>query len=215
MYKIYINENTLVLADSQLVSKGKQPVNHLVAPYTGKTKMLLSYIDMLEKTNRFENIVIHSKDPKGLLKDFESLFSVVKASGGIVNDGDDNILFIFRRGFWDLPKGKIDKGEKKKAAAIREVEEETGISNIVLKKKIHTTRHTYKMKSGKRAIKKTFWYSMTAQRQKLTPQLEEDITLVEWIHLTKVAKLKEPIFKNITNVIEKYLEARNSTSDIL
>lgn len=207
MYKIYINENTLVLADSQLVRKGKHPANHLVAPYTGKTKMLLSYIDMLEKTNRFDNIVIHHKDPKLLLKDFESLFTVVKAAGGIVNDGDDNLLFIFRRGFWDLPKGKIDPGEKKKAAAIREVEEETGISNITLKKKIHTTRHTYKLKSGKRAIKKTFWYAMNAEKQKLTPQLEEDITDVKWVNISKVFKFKEPMFKNIANVLEQYLDA--------
>lgn len=206
MYKIYINENTLILTDSQLVSKGKQAANKLVAPYSGKTKMLLSYIDMMEKTNRFESIVIHHNDPKLLLKDFESLFAVVKASGGVVNDGEDNILFIFRRGFWDLPKGKIDTGEKKKAAAVREVEEETGITDISLHKKVHTTRHTYKLKSGKRAIKKTFWYSMTAPKQKLTPQIEEDITEVKWINLHKVNELKEPIFKNINNVIEKYLD---------
>ncbi len=207
MYKIYINENTLILTDSQSVSKGKQAANQLVAPYTGKTKMLLSYIDMMEKTNRFDSVIIHHQNPKLLLKDFESLFTVVKASGGVVNDGKDNILFIFRRGFWDLPKGKIDSGEKKKAAAIREVEEETGISDISLLKKVHTTRHTYKLKNGKRAIKKTFWYAMTAPKQKLTPQIEEDITEVKWINLYKISALKEPIFKNINNVIEKYMDS--------
>ncbi len=193
----------LTLADTESVRKGESNRKVLIAPYSGKTKMLLSYIDMLEKTDRFDNIIIHSSKPKALLKDFESLYNVIKASGGVVNDGEDNILFIFRRGHWDLPKGKIDPGEKKKAAGIREVSEETGISNISLENKIHTTRHAFK-KNGKRALKKTFWYAMQAPSQKLVPQVEEDITIAQWVPLNSIEQLEEPMFSNIKDVIGIY-----------
>ncbi len=205
MYKIYINENKLLLTDSQSVRDEKKTKGKLLVPYSGKTKMLLSYIDMMEKTNRFKEVIIHHANITKLKKDFNSLFKIIRAAGGVVNDGEDNILFIYRRGCWDLPKGKIDKGEKKKEAALREVEEETGITNITIGKKIKTTRHTYRTKDGKRAIKKTFWYEMSAPHQKLIPQKEEDITKAEWIPLKKVTQLKGKVFKNIKEVSEAYL----------
>ena len=198
----------LLLTDSQDVSEVKKVKGKLIAPYSGKLKMLLSYIDMMEKTNRFNEVVIHHDNLSKLKKDFNSLFKIIEAAGGMVNDGEDNILFIFRRGSWDLPKGKIDKGEKKKEAAIREVEEETGITNITIGKKIKTTRHTYKTKNGKRAIKKTYWYEMVTSNQQLIPQKEEDITKAEWIPLSEVQNLKGKVFKNINEVTEAYIIKR-------
>ena len=198
----------LLLTDSQDVSEVKKVKGKLIAPYSGKLKMLLSYIDMMEKTNRFNEVVIHHDNLSKLKKDFNSLFKIIEAAGGMVNDGEDNILFIFRRGSWDLPKGKIDKGEKKKEAAIREVEEETGITNITIGKKIKTTRHTYKTKNGKRAIKKTYWYEMVTSNQQLIPQKEEDITKAEWIPLSEVQNLKGNVFKNINEVTEAYIIKR-------
>ncbi len=198
----------LLLTDSQYVREGENTKGQLIAPYSGKSKMLLSYIDLMEKTKRFKNVIIHYDDLKKLKKDFKSLFKVIEAAGGIVNDGEDNILFIFRRGSWDLPKGKIDKGEKKKEAAVREVEEETGITDITIGKKIRTTRHTYRTKDKKRAIKKTYWYEMTASNQKLIPQKEEDITKAEWIPLSEVGNLEGKIFKNIKEVTQAYIAKR-------
>ena len=198
----------LLLTDSQDVSEVKKVKGKLIAPYSGKLKMLLSYIDMMEKTNRFNEVVIHHDNLSKLKKDFNSLFKIIEAAGGMVNDGEDNILFIFRRGSWDLPKGKIDKGEKKKEAAIREVEEETGITNITIGKKIKTTRHTYKTKNGKRAIKKTYWYEMVTANQQLIPQKEEDITKAEWIPLSEVQNLKGNVFKNINEVTKAYIIKR-------
>jgi len=203
MYKIYVNENELVLAESSTIKKTKKKEGPLIAPYSGKTKMLLSYIDMLEKTDRFDSIVIHAPDVKKLKKDFESLFKVVKAAGGLVRNENGDILFIFRRGFWDLPKGKMDPGEKKKQTAVREVEEETGVTNLKIEKKLITTRHTYRLSNGTRAIKKSFWYEMIAPHQKLKPQTEEDITKAKWLPMEKVLKSEKPIFKNIRDVLDR------------
>jgi len=207
MYKIYINENKLTLADSTEVNGRKSTNGILLAPYSGKIKMLFSYIDMLEKTDRFDEIIIYAKDSKALLKDFESLYKVIKASGGLVLDETDKMLLIHRRGFWDLPKGKIEKGEKKKAAAIREVEEETGISDIVLHNKILTTRHTYRLK-GVRVLKKSYWYYMSAPNQKLVPQTEEDIEQAHWVSMNQFMDLEGPIYQNINDVIEHFKHQR-------
>jgi len=200
MYKIYINENELILTETSSVS-GKSGKNKLIAPYSGKSKMLLSYIDMLEKTNRFESITIHYADLKKLKSDFESLFKIIKAAGGLVMNEKKEILFIFRRGFWDLPKGKMDPGEKKKQTAVREVIEETGVNNLEIGKKLITTRHVYRLSSGKRVLKKSFWYKMYAPDQDLIPQTEEDISKAKWLVLDKVMESKKPIFKNILDVV--------------
>lgn len=204
MYKIYINENELILQDTDSVKDKKSTKGNLIAPYNGKTKLLLSYIDMLEKTDRFDQIIIHYHDLKHLKKDFESLFKVIKASGGLVRNELGESLFIFRRGFWDLPKGKIDLGEKKKAAALREVEEETGVKSLELGKKFCTTRHVYKLSNGRRALKKAFWYAMKAPNQKLVPQKEEDITEAKWLKFNQIYTSKRPIFKNIEDVMKAY-----------
>jgi len=203
MYEIYINDNKLSLTDSQSVKNNQVSKTTLIAPYSGKTKMLLSYIDMLEKTDRFDEITLHAPKHKRLKKDLESLFKVIRASGGVVRDNSGKILMIFRRGHWDLPKGKIETGEKKKAAALREGEEETGVKELSLGKKIITTRHTYRH-HNKRVMKKTYWYTMEAANQKLIPQTEEDIERAEWLTIDEIANLKEPIYGNIVDVLKAY-----------
>lgn len=193
----------MLLASVAEIEDKSSTKSRMVSPYTGKTKMLLSYIDMLEKTNRFDEVILYHPEVKKLVKDFESLFSVVKAAGGLVKDESNKVLMIYRRGHWDLPKGKLDKGEKKKAAAVREVEEETGISSITLKKRIMTTRHTFRNKSGKRVLKKTYWYKMKAPNQALVPQSAEDIEKAEWHDLSKGLNYKEPVYGNIVDVLER------------
>lgn len=209
MYKIYINDTKIVLLPSKNISK--EPNNeseNLVARYNGKVGHLLSFIDMCEKTNRYKTITIHSTDYNTLLKDFEGLFKIVEASGGVVLNERNQILFIFRRGSWDLPKGKIEPRETRREAAKREVMEETGISNIQLDKKLLVTKHTYRTKSDKRCIKLTHWYLMFGKKQKLVPQLEEDIERTEWMTLEKFYSKKRKVYANINNVLDEVRTAR-------
>ena len=155
---------------------------------------------MLEKTKRFESVTIHAPNVKKLWKDFKSLFKVMKAAGGVVFNPENEILVMFRRGFWDLPKGKIDLGETKKQAAIREVEEETGVSKLKLGKKIARTFHTYPQK-GKRVLKYTYWYHMTSPKTNLIPQTEEDIEKCEWQTKDDFLQNGKPVYKNILEVL--------------
>ncbi len=207
MYKININDNTLYLIQTDKLKKEKFSKNALISPYSGKTKNLLSFIDMLENTNRFDEIAIHFHDVKVLKSDFEGLFKVVRASGGVVLNPKGKILMIFRKGHWDLPKGKIDIGEKKKDAASREVQEETGVEELIVDEKVITTRHVYRLKNGKRAIKKTYWYKMKALAQPLVPQIEEDIEKAEWMNVKTFVTPYIKIYPSILDVLKaaKYI----------
>lgn len=204
MYKIYINENLLKLADSAKLKANLKETTALIAPYTGNKKMLLSYIDMLEKTNRYKEIIIHFSDIKILKENFKSLYRKVYAGGGIVQNEKGEILVIKRLGHWDLPKGKLDEGETIKEASTREVIEETGIDGVALISKLGKTRHSYKTKNGTRALKITSWYIMKAQNQKLTPQEAESITKAVWKSPDFINNLKEPIYKSILDLIKKF-----------
>lgn len=203
MYKIYINETPLLLVNSE-DAKAWLPAkeNELIVPYLGKVKNLLNYIDTLEKSKRFERLVLYSKDLEKLWEDFQSLFKLIEAAGGLVCNEKEEILFIHRLGFWDLPKGKIDKGEHKKEAAVREVEEETGIQDISLGSELITTYHTYRNRKKKRVLKRTYWYNMTAPNQALVPQTEENIELAVWMSMEEFKGKDRIVYKNILKVLE-------------
>ncbi len=81
--------------------------------------------------------ILWDQDLEKLKKAFFKLFKPVTAAGGLVENEKGEVLLIFRRGKWDLPKGKLDPGETIEQCAVREVEEETGLKNIELKKSRH------------------------------------------------------------------------------
>lgn len=209
MYKIYIKDTLLILIDSarldEVLSKIEKP---LVARYTKKKKNLLNFIDKAEKNSKVAHIVIHSADFKKLWTDFKSLFKIVRAAGGLVLNDKKEGLMIYRRGFWDLPKGKIELGEKKKMAAVREVEEETGASPLLIEGKLATTYHTYKYNIDKRVLKKTYWYLMHAKSNtKLEPQADEDIEIAEWRNIDEFVSKDISIHENIRELISYYINA--------
>jgi 8-oxo-dGTP pyrophosphatase MutT (NUDIX family) len=203
MYKIYINETPLTLMRETDVIIGSNTPENLVARYPGNPKHLFGYIDMLEKTRRLDSVTIYSAEYDQLVKDFESLYKIIEAAGGVVYQPSGKILAIFRRDFWDLPKGKIDPGESNEEAAVREVQEETGIQDVDLGDYITTTHHTYKTKSKKRILKRTYWFKMKTSDTKLIPQTEEDIEQAIWIDTAELLEQDEPIYNNIREVLLK------------
>ncbi|HSK14095.1 MAG TPA: NUDIX domain-containing protein, partial [Phnomibacter sp.] len=111
---------------------------------------------------------------------FQSHFTPITAGGGIVLNDLDETLFIYRRGKWDLPKGKLDEGETIEECALREVKEETGLKIVELISKVGNTYHTYHEKK-KHILKTTVWFKMLAPgHQELRPQTEEDIEEMVW-----------------------------------
>ena len=118
---------------------------------------------------------------------FAQDFRIIHAAGGIVADENDDVLMIFRYGCWDFPKGKVEEGEDWETAALREVEEETGLHGITLAEPLPNTYHTYLL-HGTPILKITHWYAMHAPQQSLTPQTEEDISQAVWVPREEVAE---------------------------
>lgn len=127
-------------------------------------------------------IEIRSKEAFDL---FARDFRIIHAAGGIVRNEAHEILMIFRLGKWDFPKGKVEEGEQLAEAALREVQEETGLHDITLKEPLPSTFHTYEL-HGEPILKETHWYAMQAPKQPLTPQTAEDISQAVWVPIEKV-----------------------------
>ncbi len=131
----------------------------------------------------------------------KSMFKLVKAAGGVVFKGD-KLLLMFRRGFWDLPKGKLDPGETSKMAAVREVAEETGVEAL-LGEKICTTYHTY-TNNGNPMLKRTKWFRMTLlDESQMQPQAEEGIEELRWLDYDTVQQALTNSFSSIRYVIDQ------------
>jgi 8-oxo-dGTP pyrophosphatase MutT (NUDIX family) len=136
----------------------------------------------------------------------------IVAAGGIVENEKREILFQFRRGKWDLPKGKLDEGEHIEACAVREVEEETGLQDIQLGELVGTTIHHY-TENGTEIEKETFWYAMKVTgEQKLVPQLEEDITELKWVSEHELQPYLENTYQNIIDIVERYYDDHNQVN---
>jgi len=135
------------------------------------------------------------------------MLTPIIAAGGIVMNPNKEILWIFRRGFWDLPKGKLDPNETIEACAIREVMEETGISHLVLGKLILTTTHQYHDKYLNKEVEKmTYWYAMTTDTlQDGKPQTEEDIEAIAWVKKADLAPYLAKTYETIKEVMEAFL----------
>ncbi|WP_051417123.1 NUDIX hydrolase [Sediminibacterium salmoneum] len=132
----------------------------------------------------------------------ENEMKIIKAGGGLLLNEHHELLMIFRRGFWDLPKGKLDAGETMEACALREVEEETGVGYLQLGELLGITRHQYFDPYIKEeVIKETHWYSMNVKGSPaLIPQTEEDITDIRWVPLQEVPQLLKNSFDTIREI---------------
>jgi len=133
------------------------------------------------------------------------------AGGGVVVNEKNQVLFIYRRKKWDLPKGKLDPGEDIKACAIREVMEETGIRNLTIGNLIMVTSHSYE-ENGLNMQKETHWFEMkasTVDNSTLTPQLEEDIEKIEWVSLENLEEYLSDTYTTIQQVLNCWNRPRN------
>ena len=203
MYKIYINDSPLVLCSSDEFQNMQHIKKDLSFLYTGNRKRLHNVIDMMEKGNNYSRIILYSDNLKKLWKEFKSIHKKIRAAGGIVHDEKGFLLAIFRKGTWDLPKGKLKKGETIRDCAIREVEEECGVTNIILGKKTGTTYHVYREK-GQKVLKKSIWFQMKTDNQQLTPQLEEGIKDAIWVDGDEFLNQYD-MYPNIRDILEKFM----------
>lgn len=129
----------------------------------------------------------------------------IMAAGGLVENEKGELLLIYRKKHWDLPKGKLDDGESIEECAVREVEEETGLRNVLLGELIDTTLHQYE-ENGDLITKKTVWYRMKGSSlDALVPQTEEQIEDIRWVNVDEIQTFISDTYPNIIHVIHKAL----------
>ena len=208
-YKIYINESPLILTQtSDLADETVFERSLIHAKYRGKPKILMNYIELLEKNKHHEGIIIQADNVEQLWRDFKSLYFYIKAGGGLVINQFGKILLIFRRGVWDLPKGKQDPGETLAQTALREVREETGLNDLKIIEKLANGYHCYLM-SKQRTLKRTRWYLMQTQNpDSLVLQKEEGIQDAAWFDPRELPKLNMPMYNNIRDVLLRYYDEK-------
>lgn len=194
MYKVFINEKKLLL------SKFPESTEKNI-PYEGIHSIEIA-LDCLENTTKQE-VNIFGENINEIWSAFKSFFKIIEAAGGIVKNSEGKVLFIQRLGRWDLPKGKIEVGETYELAAIREVEEETQLSQLTLGEAIATTYHIYKEKNGTKVLKMTHWFHMLHNGNETpVPQVEEGITDVQWLDEEDIYfKVLPNTFKNIQLIL--------------
>ncbi len=157
------------------------------------------------KEGKADAVVFYHEDVDLLKAAFWKQFTVIQAAGGLVANEKEEVLFIFRRGRWDLPKGKLDPPESLESCALREVEEETGLQPIRLGQFLVTTYHVYRQ-DEEEILKETSWYRMTADsRSTLTAQTDEDITQAEWLGKPMLPMVYNNTYQAIRDVVNLWV----------
>jgi 8-oxo-dGTP pyrophosphatase MutT (NUDIX family) len=183
MYKVFFNDRKVFLTDD--FTKHFQIRYGLFYKYRDRED-LRELINLYQHLSKIDSLYIFHTDVEELRNDFKSCFISLNAAGGLIRNEHDEFLLIYRRGKWDLPKGKLNKSESFEKAALREVEEECGISKIKIVKPLISTYHTYPYKDGT-AIKKTSWFEMVYKgNEEPKPQVEEDIEEIRWVPKEKL-----------------------------
>ncbi|MBI9068566.1 MAG: NUDIX domain-containing protein [Salinivirgaceae bacterium] len=206
-YKVFFNNNRVYITNKGTKSPNcsNQIVNPSPIEIGSAIKLLYASASKLELCFVFKDLSLGWKQ-------FKKHFEVRKAAGGLVINKNNEILFIKRKGFWDLPKGHIEKDEKKKHAAIREVSEECGISQLKIVSELITTYHSYKVKSGM-ILKPSYWYLMNyTGHEPLIPQTEEGITDAKWVKKSKIPTLMDKAYPSIKDVVHAFIDADYSFS---
>ena len=189
MYKVFVNDCPIILTDNK-----KNTINFNLVHF--ETIQVDEIIDQIFQ-NKLAGITLFCENLEESWKKFQSLFKSQKAAGGKVLNANNEVLFIYRFNKWDLPKGKLDNGESVSECAIREVEEECGITNLQIIKPLETTYHIYQEK-GKTILKTTYWFLMhTDFVGELTPQMEEGIEQVVFKNEAEVKLALENTYENI------------------
>jgi 8-oxo-dGTP pyrophosphatase MutT (NUDIX family) len=199
---IYFGEKPVYLCD-KITSEIEEYRHHPDAVFIDElsTAAINSLLHEINKP-RFHAGIISGENFNKLKAGFFKHFHLIKAAGGVVKNENDEILMMFRRGKWDLPKGKLDEGETLEQCAKREVEEETGLQKLNIIKPIAITYHTY-VQFGKHNLKETHWYAIQAKgNEKIIPQTEEDITEVIWVKKEDFGKYLSNTFPTIEKVLK-------------
>ena len=193
MYKVFFNQKPILLTTELVPQTHRTPV--LFIKFSSPENIVKAL-----KSKKTDCLYLYHQKEDKLWMHFLRHFPIVEAAGGLVRHQDGRFLFIYRNDKWDLPKGRIEKNEPIRIAAVREVEEETGVDGLEIVKPLIETFHVFN-RNGKYKLKKTFWFEMkTASTVNLIPQLNEGIEQAVWIFEKEIPHKFENAYENIKQV---------------
>jgi len=207
MYKVFFNDSTIQIGGESKKSSKNNITQTIDCENYGFVKELISEI---ETDGKAINFVLQNNDIERLWDCFKSQFTEIPAAGGLVQKSDHSLLFIKRLGVWDLPKGKIDKKETPEFAAIREVQEECGVSGLKIIRPLDSTFHIYRSPylnfPDNLVLKETKWFLMSCDsEQTLIPQVEENIEEVRWFAIDQLDKVMGNTYSSLREFLVKTL----------
>jgi len=199
--KIYIGDKPFFITDAFTPELQQLSGTHgtimLNLPDENNLKKVISDLE----DSPAKAVIVLTNETDLVLEKLKAILVYIQAGGGLVQNDAGEFLFIFRRGKWDLPKGKLDNGETIEECAVREVNEETGLENITLKELLLHTWHVYHA-FGQHVLKQSSWFSMVCPAgQKLTAQTEEDISEVLWLKREDWGKVLQNTFDSVKDVL--------------
>ncbi|HQE33987.1 MAG TPA: NUDIX domain-containing protein [Flavobacterium alvei] len=195
MYKVFVNDKPLFLTNE-------------ISKETNFQLFLLESVDIVQLIvkifqNKIQKAYLYYPDEKEIMKTLKSKIPVSKAGGGLVYNKKGEVLFIFRGGKWDLPKGGTEKGEEIEKTAMREVEEETGVNRLTITKKLQKTYHVFK-RNGVYKLKITQWFEMQSDFDGIpVGQIEEGIEKAVWIKPNEIPEVLKKSYENIKLLFEE------------
>jgi len=202
MHRIYFEKRCITVCppDDAVLSDPNSIEFHLA-----EGDSFSSLTDMFESSRTLGLICIPTEDVEGTYRRICAEFKEVNAAGGLVSNKRGDYLLIRRFGLWDLPKGHQEPGEDITVCAMREVQEETGVKELMLRNLICVTDHCY-IRDGIWHLKHTWWYDMLYTNPvDLTPQCEEDISKAAWVARSSLP----PLLKNTyPSIVEVFREAK-------
>ncbi len=204
--KIYFGEKPVYLCD-EISPALSEILHHPDAVFIDEVSgaAIKSLLHEIAKPE-FHAGVLQNSDLDKLKKAFFKHFTLIEAAGGIVLNDQKELLFIRRLGKWDLPKGKVETGEEVQDTAVREVEEETGVTRLAVTGKVGETYHTYEA-YGKHYLKTTYWYAMTCPSgQELTPQTEEHIEAIRWFKTRDIKKPVADTYPSVRDILSVFFD---------
>lgn len=199
MYKVFFNDRIVFLTDDL----DHLYINKKIMFYTYSSfDNLKSFMEKFRNNAVVRQAYIYHDDLEKLIVEFKSIFEFIETAGGLVFNTKDKILFIKRFGKWDLPKGKIEQGETTEEAAKREVSEECGISNLVIKGSLCTSYHIYE-KNEITYLKKNHWYNMFYDgNEELVPETKEGVEFAKWFEKDDIEAVKENTHPSIIDILK-------------
>ncbi len=195
MYTIFKNDTSIILTDDRNILS----LNNCFLWSDFNQKDELNALLSKSKATYY----MYADDLDLMWTDFKNMYRIIEAGGGIVSNDKDDILFIFRHGKWDLPKGKIEEDETREAASVREVEEECGLQNVELLSYFNTSYHIYE-EGDEEILKVSYWYRMYSEELDLIPQIEEGITDLAWVDKKDIPEILRNSYSNIVMLLEMY-----------